>query len=312
MPDDVVPLAHDMDATVRLLRAAVAVRPWIGDRAPELAERLAAAVRAGTTRGALYLSDGRPVGIATWEPHGPVGAGVGLWYLEAPHATVEQYRRFYAGIGSVAGAIAFVQGDLPGLSPDDEGRLLAELGLARFGRSEMCRRDEHPLGELRLPAGGSLRPVGPADAADLIRLHTAAYHGTFDRYLFIEHEDEAEDGAKLLADLFGGRWGPYETAGSWGLEVDGRLVGVVLSVARPEGVLIADVAVDPALQGQGIGRAVMVGTLRALDAAGRGPVYLNVTEGNAKAIRLYEGLGFVRTLGPSREWYNPRQVPAAP
>ena len=73
--------------------------------------------------------------------------------------------------------------------------------------------------------------------------------------------------------------------------------------------LIADVAVAPSSQGKGFGRVVLVGTVRALRERGSTAIALVVTEGNRRAVRLYERLGFVRTLGPTREWYNTRQIP---
>lgn len=312
MVDEVVPLARDVEAAVRIGREAVIGRPWIGSRGPELADRFEAGARAGNRQGALFRPGDRAVGIATWEAHGPLGSLLDLWFLEPTVASVEAYRRFWDGIRGLAGPIAFAPGQIPGLTGSEEERLMVGLGLARFGRSEMCWRDGVPLPPAELPSGGSLRPVGRGDAAELCRLHRIAYHARFDRYLFIEEEDEERDASRMVQDLFDGRWGAVVDEGSRAIEVDGRLVGAVLSVRRSEGVLIADVMVDPALQGRGIGKALLAGTLRALHGAGRLPVYLNVTEGNSRAVRLYEGLGFVRSLGPSVDWYDPRLIPVPP
>ncbi len=97
--------------------------------------------------------------------------------------------------------------------------------------------------------------------------------------------------------------------GSWVAEEPTGPVGAVLSVRTSAGVLIADVMVDPDSQGRGLGRAMLLASLRALRAAGDHAVYLNVTEGNHAAVRLYERVGFVRSLGPTHDWYNGHRVP---
>ncbi|MGP8078692.1 MAG: GNAT family N-acetyltransferase [Thermoplasmata archaeon] len=312
MTEEVVPVSVDLEAAVRLGRAAVLGRPWIGTHGPEIADRFESALRAGTRRGALFRPGGRSAGIAVWEVHGPLGASVDLLYLERSIVSVGAYARFWTGLRELAGPIAMAPGELPGLAEPEEERLMAGLGLARFGRSEMELRDGATLPAPDLPVGGSLRRIGPPDFSELARLHRIAYHERFDRFLFLEDEDEERDAERMVKDLFGARWGEFAADGSWGLEIDGRLVGAVLSVRRPQGTLIADVMVDPSLQGRGIGRAVLLATMRALAEAGAGSVVLNVTEGNTRAIRLYEKLGFVRSLGPSRDWYDPARIPVPP
>jgi len=309
--DGLSPLSKDVEAAVRLGRAATLARPWVGDRGTSLADRLDAEVRAGSRAGALYWRRGEPVGIATWHPAGPLGVNVDLFYLDLAAASADEFPAFWRALRAFAGPIAFVAGEIVGVPLEDEERLLRGVGLRRFGRSEMRRPDSAPpLPEPPGPDGGRLRPVGPDDAPALSELHRRAYHGRLDRYLFLEDEDEARDAQRMCADLFAGRWGAFLPAGSRGIELDGELIAAVLSVRRPEGALVADVMVDPARQGRGWGEVVMRGTLTALHAARIGPVYLNVTEGNDRAIRLYTRLGFVRTLGPSVDWYDPAIVPA--
>jgi ribosomal protein S18 acetylase RimI-like enzyme len=70
--------------------------------------------------------------------------------------------------------------------------------------------------------------------------------------------------------------------------------------------------VDPEFQGSGVGRRLLTTTLRSLRGAGEPRIYLNVTEGNEPALRLYRRLGFVRSLGPTRDWYNALRIPFAP
>lgn len=307
-----LPLSEDLEAAARLGRAAILARPWVGARGPELADQFETTVRGGERAGALFRRAGTFEGVATWEVPSPLGAVVHLLYLAPEVAAPPAYEVFWYGICSLVGPIAFAPGEIAGLSEPDEVRLMQGLGLKRFGRSEMRWRPGAPVPPVALPRSGTVRPIGRNDASELARLHRLAYHARFDRYLFLEEEDEARDSERMLTDLFAGRWGEYAEEGSWGLESDGHLIGAVLSVRRPDGILIADVMVDPSRQRQGIGAAVLGRTLEALRAAGTAGVYLNVTEGNDSARRLYERLGFERTLGPSIDWYDPRIIPAAP
>lgn len=311
MPEETVPLSVDLEAAVRLSREAILARAGAEARTEEFADRFEAGLRAGDRSGALFRPAGPPVGVAIWAAHGPLGAVVDLVYLEPAAASVEEYARFWAGVRRLAGPVAFARGEVTGLTPSEEERLMTGLGFARFGRSEMQRGDA-PVPPAELPEGYRLRRVGLRDAAELVRLHRAAYRDRFDRYLFLEDADEERDTERMLRELFEGRWGEFAPDGSWGVERDGRLVGATLSVRRPPGVLIADVMVDPAEQGHGLGQAVMLGTLAGLAGAGISPVVLAVTEGNDRAIRLYERLGFVRSLGPSVDWYDPARIPVAP
>lgn len=311
MPET-VPLDADLEAAARLGRAAILGRAGLGDRAAGFADQFEAAVRDGRRSGALYRDGGRALGVAVWSPHGRMGVELNLWYLVPAVASADAYAAFYGGMSRLGPAIVFVVGELPGVTSDEEARLMEGLGLARYGRLEMRWADGSTLRPVSLPPGGRLRSVGPSDTAALGRLHADAYRDRFDRYLFLETDDPHRDAERMVHDLFDGRWGEFDPVGSRGLEIGGRLVAAVLSVRRPEGVLIADVMVDPERQGRGFGAAVMVDTLAALRAAGLGPVYLNVTVGNAPAERLYRGLGFVPSLGPSRDWYDPRRIPARP
>ena len=311
VPGTVVPISEDVEGAVRVGRAAIGRSPWAGARAEEFQDRFEQGARAGGRTGAVYRPAGRTVGVAVWEAHAALGASVNLLAIEPESASPAAYREFWDGLREIAGPVAFAPGNLDGLPREAEERLMGAIGLRPFARSEMRWR-AGPLPAPELPEGTRVRPVSRTDRSELVRLHRLAYRDRFDRYLFLEEEDEERDAERLVGDLFDGRWGEVVAEGSRGLERDGRLLGVVLSVGRPDGVLIADVAVDPAVQGRGIGRTVLASALRALASAGRLPVLLNVTEGNDPALRLYARLGFERTLGPSPGWYDPARIPAAP
>ena len=79
-------------------------------------------------------------------------------------------------------------------------------------------------------------------------------------------------------------------------EVDGRLVGNISVIPYTHKAqrlhLVANVAVDPAFRGQGIGRALISRALRYSYQVGVRAVWLQVKRDNESAIRMYQQLGF--------------------
>lgn len=66
---------------------------------------------------------------------------------------------------------------------------------------------------------------------------------------------------------------------------------------------ILTIVVDPALRGQGYGRALLGQALLAAARNGAHQVFLEVEAGNAAAIALYEGAGFTQT-GVRKGYYR--------
>ena len=86
--------------------------------------------------------------------------------------------------------------------------------------------------------------------------------------------------------------------------VEEKLVGYAgisrLGRKKPYEYEIHTIGVDPAYQGQGIGRRMMTDLL---DYASDGTVFLEVRTDNEAAIALYESLGFVN-VGLRRRYYR--------
>ena len=119
-----------------------------------------------------------------------------------------------------------------------------------------------------------LRPATPADVPALQRVLAAAFD---------------EDEQPLALDRAGDT--------TYAVERDGAVVGHVrLSVSEARGGVYG-FAVDPGLQGQGIGRDVLARCCRLLRADGRTEVTLEVETENASALHLYTSTGFVPTAG---------------
>ncbi|MDF0531777.1 ribosomal protein S18-alanine N-acetyltransferase [Tsukamurella sp. 8F] len=88
---------------------------------------------------------------------------------------------------------------------------------------------------------------------------------------------------------------------------EGRLVGyagigLLGTRIAPESE-IHTIGVDPAYQGDGVGRALLGALLAEADAHG-GAVFLEVRTDNDRAIELYERAGFER-VGLRRRYYRP-------
>jgi len=136
-----------------------------------------------------------------------------------------------------------------------------------------------------------LRPTSLADVADLVVLHRAAAEAPGG---LARRPDEID--AAYVAAFIAKASGSGVAIGAWS---DGRLAGEIhasrMGPRQFEHVLTdLTVAVDPAFQGQGVGRRLFEALFAA--AAGLTPkierIELMAREGNAHAVRLYESLGF--------------------
>ena len=63
-------------------------------------------------------------------------------------------------------------------------------------------------------------------------------------------------------------------------------------------------AIDPAAQGQGLGRVLTLAGLRHLHGLGVGEVLLYVESDNAPAVHVYAGLGFTHAATDTHVQYR--------
>ena len=301
-------LRDDRERAVEILREALTARGPPAEEAIPWHSSLETGILKGTADGLLMVEDGRPIAIAVWDASSPVGATIEVAFVREPRRGPAGYRALFHAIATGAGPVAFAPGGLSGLSGDEERALMRELGFARFARSEMRLPPETPPPPER-EGPMRLRSVRDADLPALVGLHARAYDGHFDRYLFLAESYPDRDAELAVTELVQGRWGEFLPWASPIADGDDGPAGAVLVVRAPYGPLIADVMVDPGLQHRGIGRRLLVETIRRLRERGESVIVLNVTEGNQPAVGLYERLGFVRTLGPSYAWYATGRVP---
>ena len=86
---------------------------------------------------------------------------------------------------------------------------------------------------------------------------------------------------------------------------DDRLLGYLICSRYDVVWHVMNVAVDPVLQGQGIGSAMLGRLIEEIDVTGPAPARytLEVRRSNAAAVRLYERFGF-RAAGIRRRYYQ--------
>jgi ribosomal protein S18 acetylase RimI-like enzyme len=301
------PISDDPAAAVALARESVRSRREPEAEAVPFLSAVESDITAGVARGVLRIVDGRPVGLALWSAPTSIGLTVEVLHLEEALQTPSAYREFVREIESSAGPIAFAPGRLAGLSPEEESGLMDALGFALFARSEMRLPADAPSPASVDVAG--LRPLAPEDEPGLRRVYRRAYDGRIDRFLFQIDPDPEKDAVAAIREILDGRWGECLPWASFVVPGPEGVVAATLVTRAPYGPLIAHVMVDPSHQRRGLGRAVLSATILALRAHHEPVIVLNVTEGNARAIRLYEGLGFVRTLGPSHGWFARSRIP---
>jgi ribosomal-protein-alanine N-acetyltransferase len=133
----------------------------------------------------------------------------------------------------------------------------------------------------------SLSEANPADAAELAALHGASFHRGWS-------EDEFE---RLLLD---------RAVVAHRARIGRQLVGFIISRIIAGEAEILSVAVAAARRGKGLARQMLNLHLRRLAGLGTRTVFLEVSEGNVPANRLYQRAGF-RAVG-RREGYYPDRL----
>jgi ribosomal protein S18 acetylase RimI-like enzyme len=146
------------------------------------------------------------------------------------------------------------------------------------------------------PQSRTLRDAKPQDAAEIALLHVAAWQTAYRGLLpdlFLDSlsvEDATARWEKRLAD----RTGRVIVS-----EDSGRVAGfIIYGPSRDAHVDITQVAevyalyVDPAMWRSGHGRALMEEVMRRVRAQGFGELEVWVLQGNDRAIRFYDALGF--------------------
>lgn len=180
-----------------------------------------------------------------------------------------------------AGTVDFwAHGGHPGAA-----RLAAEYGAELVRELRQMRRPAEPVpAEPVLPEGVTVRSFRPGqDDAAWLRLNALA---------FAHHPEQGGWTEQDLAERLAEPW--FDPAGLFLAFRGADLVGFHWTKVHPDGLgEVYVVAVDPAEQGSGLGRALTATGLRHLAEDRKVPaVLLYVDADNPAAVRVYERLGF--------------------
>jgi ribosomal protein S18 acetylase RimI-like enzyme len=126
-----------------------------------------------------------------------------------------------------------------------------------------------------------LRPATADDAARLAELVEAAY-GHYVERMGVPPRPMTDDYAQVIRD--------FDVTVA---ESGGEVVGLVALGVTEEGFVVDNVAVDPAHQGTGVGRALLEHAEAEALRAGFDSIYLYTHETMAENLELYRRIGYV-------------------
>lgn len=81
----------------------------------------------------------------------------------------------------------------------------------------------------------------------------------------------------------------------WVADLDGRIVGMVVAWLIVDEIHIATFATHPDFRNQGVGKKLLLHTLRSAKEDGALTSFLEVREGNDVALEMYRKFGFVES-----------------
>lgn len=177
-------------------------------------------------------------------------------------------------------------------------RLLESLGFGLVDTTIMlqcCPTANTGLAETSRSSVLTVRPAQPADREALVALAGRAFR--YSRF----HLDPEVDGAiadqikaDWVANCCDGNRGDRLWVAIWNGEIAGFLAAIVAPAAAPRIAIIDLVAVDPRLQGQGIGRSLVIEFMQHYrDRCTL--LQVGTQAANISALRLYTSFGFAVT-----------------
>lgn len=129
----------------------------------------------------------------------------------------------------------------------------------------------------------SIRPAGASDLPAIVRIVSAAYEKYVVRI--------GKPPGPMLDDY------PSHIRAhtAWVIEIAGRVGGIIVLLPKDDHLLLDNVAVDPALQGRGIGRALMAFAEKEAQRRGYRELRLYTHEKMTENLAMYSALGWHET-----------------
>ena len=160
--------------------------------------------------------------------------------------------------------------------------LAARHGLRRARELWVLRRPSSELPALVVPNGVTVRGYREEDRDEVLRVNAAA---------FAHHPEQGSMDADDLAARMSEAW--FDPAGLLVADAGTGLRGFHWTKQHSSDLgEVYVVAIDPAAQGQGLGRVLTLAGLWHLQGVGVDEVLLYVESDNTPAVHVYEGLGF--------------------
>ena len=146
-----------------------------------------------------------------------------------------------------------------------------------------------------MPGSVELRPAGVEDVPIMATIVASAFAEP------VGEEDQAL--VRLMKD---------STRTTYLATQDGRPVGVIQSAVSDGRAFIIHFAVRPEMQGQGIGRQMLMAIVRGLQNSGSQWITIEVETENRNALSLYQRCGFVTINATDYELLELPRIPTAP
>lgn len=164
-------------------------------------------------------------------------------------------------------------------------------------RSSPLRPNQHR--SMRNPGGFQIRPAKPEEAEAVAACVKTAYRHYVER-IGTTPAPMLEDYTQVL-----------RTRQVMVALIDSAVVGVLVMAVTEEGFLLENVAVVPACQGQGVGRALLEMAEQTAAAQGFGSIYLYTNEQMTENFALYAKIGYAEydrrvEMGHSRIYMRKR------
>jgi mycothiol synthase len=171
------------------------------------------------------------------------------------------------------------------------GRLADRHGFDRARELWVMRR---PAASVPATPDPRIRTFRTGDEAELLRVNAAA---------FAAHPEQGAMNEANLAARMGEPW--FDPAGLFVADGPDGLLGFHWTKVHPDGTgEVYVVGIDPAAQGQGLGKALTAAGLHHLAERGVPEVILYVESDNAPAIAVYSGLGFTHAPADTHVQYR--------